>query len=152
MISVANSTKYIYIYFAFFFRSAPVAYGGSQASGPIRAVATGLHHSHSNTRSEPCLWPTSQQMATPDPQPTEWGQGSNPRPHGCYSGSLTTEPWWKLPYQIFKEEIISVLSRNFVGSAKTQYQRLTRKKKKKIPGHYPHENQKKKKFKNSTKF
>ena len=28
--------------------AAPVAYGGSQARGPIRAIATGLHHSHSN--------------------------------------------------------------------------------------------------------
>ena len=39
-------------------RTAPVAYGGSQARGPIRAVAAGLHHSHSNSRSEPRLWPT----------------------------------------------------------------------------------------------
>ena len=29
------------------------AYGGSQARGQIRAVAAGLCHSHSNTRSEP---------------------------------------------------------------------------------------------------
>ena len=29
------------------------------------AVATGLHHSHSNTRSEPHLQPTPQLMATP---------------------------------------------------------------------------------------
>ena len=35
------------IYFggAFFFRAATVAYGGSQARGPIRAVAAGLYHS-----------------------------------------------------------------------------------------------------------
>ena len=37
------------------FGAAPAAYGGSQARGRIRAVAAGLHHSHSNTRSEPCL-------------------------------------------------------------------------------------------------
>ena len=38
------------------FRATPKAYGGSQARGP----ATGQHHSHSNARSEPCLWPTPQ--------------------------------------------------------------------------------------------
>ena len=41
--------------------------GGSQARGPIRAVAAGLYHSHSNARSEPHLWPTPQLMAMPDP-------------------------------------------------------------------------------------
>ena len=35
-------------------------------------------------------------MAKPDPQPTEQGQGLNPRPHGCQLGSLTTEPWREL--------------------------------------------------------
>ena len=33
------------------FRTAPVAYGGSQARGQIGAVAASLHHSHSNTGS-----------------------------------------------------------------------------------------------------
>ena len=54
-----------------FFRAAPEAYGDSQARGLIRAVATGLHHSHSNAVSEPRLRPTPQLTATPDPQPTE---------------------------------------------------------------------------------
>ena len=49
-----------------FSRAAPMAYGGSQARGPIGAVAMGLHLSHSNARSEPCLQPTPQLMATPD--------------------------------------------------------------------------------------
>ena len=31
------------------------AYGGSQARGPIGAVAAGLRQSHSNAGSEPCL-------------------------------------------------------------------------------------------------
>ena len=35
-----------------FSRAAPAAYGGSQDRGPIGAVATSLHQSHSNTRSE----------------------------------------------------------------------------------------------------
>ena len=33
------------------FKAAPMAYGGSQARGPIGATAASLHHSHSNTRS-----------------------------------------------------------------------------------------------------
>ena len=71
-----------------FSRATPVAHGGSQARGPVGAVAASLHHSHSNTGSEPHLWPTPQLTATPDPQPTERGQGSDPRPHGCSSGSF----------------------------------------------------------------
>ena len=54
--------------------AAPEAYGGSQARGPIGAVATSLHHSHSNAGSEPRLQPTSQLMTLPDPQPTKRGQ------------------------------------------------------------------------------
>ena len=62
-------------------RATPTAYGGSHARGLIEATAAGLHHSHSNTRSEPHLPPTPQLMATLDPQPTERGQGSNPPLH-----------------------------------------------------------------------
>ena len=54
----------------------------SQATGQIRAAATGLHQSHSNTGSEPHLQTTPQLVATPDPQPTEYSQESNPQPHG----------------------------------------------------------------------
>ena len=49
------------------FSAAPVAYGSSQARGQIRAIAAGLHHSHGNVGSEPCLQPTPQLMAMPDP-------------------------------------------------------------------------------------
>ena len=63
------------------FRAALVAHGGSQARGQLNASVTGLHHSHSNTRSEPRLQPTPQLTAMPDPQPTEEGQGSNLHPH-----------------------------------------------------------------------
>ena len=48
---------FIYLFFVCF-RPAPKAYGGSQARGPIRAVAANLHHSHSNAVSKPCLQPT----------------------------------------------------------------------------------------------
>ena len=56
-----------FIYLFSLFRAAPMAYGGSQARGPIQAVAAGQHHSHSNSRSEPHLQCTPQLMATPDP-------------------------------------------------------------------------------------
>ena len=64
-----------------------MAYGDSQARG-WRAVATGLHHRHSNMGSEPRRQPTSQLMATPDLEPTERGQESNLLPHGCQSDLL----------------------------------------------------------------
>ena len=47
--------------------AAPAAYGGSQARGRIGAAAASLHWSHSNLGSEPCLQPTPQLMAIPDP-------------------------------------------------------------------------------------
>ena len=53
-----------------------MAHGGSQARGPVEAVAA------SNAGSEPRLQPTPQLMATPDRQPTEQGQGPNPQPYG----------------------------------------------------------------------
>ena len=65
-----------------YFSATPAAYGGSQARGQIRSVAAGLHHSHSNARSKSPLQPIPQLTAMPDPQPTEQGQGSNPRPQG----------------------------------------------------------------------
>ena len=37
-----------------------MAYGGSQARGQIRAIASGLPHSHSNTGSELYLQPKPQ--------------------------------------------------------------------------------------------
>ena len=49
------------------FRAAPASYGSLQARDQIRAVAAGLHNSHSNARSEPSLQPTPHLVATPDP-------------------------------------------------------------------------------------
>ena len=70
--------------FCLFFRTAPGAYGGSQARGQIRAPAAGRHHSHSNMRSKSCLQPTPQLTSTLDLRPTDQGQGLNPRPQGHY--------------------------------------------------------------------
>ena len=52
------SSVFIYLFLFLFFvfsRAVPMAHGCSQASGLIGAVATGLHHSHSNVESEPRL-------------------------------------------------------------------------------------------------
>ena len=44
------------------FRAVYLAYESSQARSWTGDVAAGLHHSHSNVGSEPCLWPTPQLM------------------------------------------------------------------------------------------
>ena len=56
----------LFIYFANSW-AAPAAYGGSQARGPIGAIAASLYHSHRHAGSEPCLQPTPQLPAMPDP-------------------------------------------------------------------------------------
>ena len=61
---------YLFIYLFCLFPiswAAPVAYGDSQARGRIGAVLTGLRQRHSNAGSEPCLQPTPQLTAMPDP-------------------------------------------------------------------------------------
>ena len=42
---------FYFIYLFSIFRALGVAYGSSQARGGIGAVASGLHHRHSNARS-----------------------------------------------------------------------------------------------------
>ena len=49
------STFFFFFLFIGLFRAVLAACGGSQARGQISVVATGLHHSHSNTGSEPRL-------------------------------------------------------------------------------------------------
>ena len=51
----------------FLFIAAPEAYGSSGARGQTEATAAGLRHSHSNVGSEPCLQPTPELTAMPDP-------------------------------------------------------------------------------------
>ena len=81
--------KYLTSLFLFYFYATPVAYGSCQASSWIGVAAAGLHHSHSNARTKPHLWPMPQLAAMPDPYPTEQGQRSNLNPHGVYFGFLT---------------------------------------------------------------
>ena len=60
-----------------------------QVRGLTRAATVGLCHSQGNTRSKPHLWPTLQLVITPDPWPTDWGQGSNMYPRRDNTRSLT---------------------------------------------------------------
>ena len=46
---------FVFFFFFCFFRAPPVAYGRSQARGPVGTVAASLRRSHSNAESKPCL-------------------------------------------------------------------------------------------------
>ena len=85
------SISCLLFFFLFSFYSCTVAYGSSRAKGQIRAAASRLHHSHSNTSSEPHLWPTTLLEATLEPSPIEQGQGLNPHSHGHY---VSFSPCW----------------------------------------------------------
>ena len=52
---------------------------------------------YSNTRSEPCLWPTPQITAMLDPQPTERGQGLNPTSSWILVRVTSAVPQQELP-------------------------------------------------------
>ena len=56
-----RSYDFLFFFCLFVFsRTAPTAYGGSQAKGHIGAIAAGPCQSHSNMGSKPCLQSTSQ--------------------------------------------------------------------------------------------
>ena len=65
LLSKAGSFYYYYCYFLF--RATPAVYGSSQAKDLIGAAAASLHHTHSNTISEPHWRPIAQLTAKPDP-------------------------------------------------------------------------------------
>ena len=70
ILNLRDDLDHSLVFFLFLFLSfqaTPMAHGRSQARGQIRGVVAGLHHSHSNARSELCQQPTLQLMATPDP-------------------------------------------------------------------------------------
>lgn len=55
-----------------------MAHGGSQARGQIRAIAASL-----TPQAQQCqIQATSVTYTTAHSNATEWGQGSNPQPHG----------------------------------------------------------------------
>ena len=77
------------------FSTALAAYGSFQPRGLIGAAAASLHHSHSNTRSEPHLQSTPQSMAMPDQTHTlmDTSQVRNPLNYNGNSLSLITPPY-----------------------------------------------------------
>ena len=75
-----NHNKMI-LFFFFLFGASPLAYGGSQARGQIRGVASDLHHSHSKSRSL-----------------THWVRRRvKPESSWILVGFVSTEPRWYLP-------------------------------------------------------
>ena len=71
-----------FFFFFFFglFRATPTAYRDSQAKGHIRAIAAGLHHSHSHAGSL-----------------THWARpGLKPESSWILVRFVTAEPWWEL--------------------------------------------------------
>ena len=75
--------------FFLLFRKAPMAYGGSQARGQIRAAAAGLCHRHINARFKPLLQLPPQLIAKPDPL-THWARpGIEPASSWMLVGFLT---------------------------------------------------------------
>jgi len=87
----------LFFFFFFFglFRAAPVAYGDSQARGPIGAVAAGLRQSHSDKGSEPRLRPTPQLTATRILNPLREAK-DQPASSWVLVRLVSTEPGWEL--------------------------------------------------------
>ena len=67
-----------FFFFVFLLFLGPLPRGIWRFPGQGSNQSCSLCQSHSNAGSEPCLQPTPQLTATPDPQSTEQGQGPNP--------------------------------------------------------------------------
>ena len=68
--SLLRRCPYIFYYFIFIFclfRAALMAYESFQVGSQMRAAAAGLHHNHSNAKSELHLQPTRQRCWTLNP-------------------------------------------------------------------------------------
>ena len=64
---------------------------------PAGAAAASLRYSYSNARSKPCLQPTPQLMATPDPLIHRARPGIEPTSSWILVRFITTEPQWEIP-------------------------------------------------------
>ena len=87
----------------FYFRASGAACGSSQGGNQIRATATSLchSHSHSNARSEPCLWPT---YTTVHSNARSLIHGVRPGIQPEFSwlvGFISAEPRQELPFKKF---------------------------------------------------
>ena len=106
-------SAYLFLIFNFLilifvlFRAALVTYGGSQARGQIGATAAGLHYSHSNPGSEPCLRPT----------PTAHSNtGGEPASSWILIGFVSSEPRWELHVGIDCTVIHYTILSTFLGN------------------------------------
>ena len=74
MIHCKYGLTFSFLFFGLFVfsKAAPSTYGGSQARGLIRAVATSLRQSHSNAGSKPGLRLTPQQYRILNPLSKAW--------------------------------------------------------------------------------
>ena len=117
-----------FLFFFFFFisfllfRAAPIAYGGSQARGLIRAVAAGLHHSQPLQRQIQATSATYTTAHINAGSLTHWGRpGMEPATSWFLVGLISTEPRWKLLLLDFKKAIYfngsSVGAENFLWHA-----------------------------------
>ena len=90
------------LFFFFFlifclFRATPKVYGSSQARDQIRVVAAGLHHSHSNARSEAHLWPTPHTAQGNTGSLTHWARpGIEPTTAQFLVRFISAGPQWEL--------------------------------------------------------
>ena len=86
----------LFFSFVFCFRAIPTAYGASQARGQNGAAATYLHHSHSNTESEPCLRPTYTIAHSNARSLACWARpGIEPVSSWMLVRFISTEPQWE---------------------------------------------------------
>ena len=85
------------------FGTVPKTYGSSQARSRIGAAAAGLSHSHSNSEPEPHLQPTSQLIATLDPQPTA-RPGIKPTSSWTQVRFVTAEPQRELLFCLIDQQ------------------------------------------------
>ena len=108
LFNILFKVSFILISFCLF-RGTPMAYGGSQARGLIRAVASSLCHCHSSARSKLCLQPTPRFMATSGPQPTKQGQGLNLQPHSSQSDSFLLSHDGNSPFNILTDDVGNLL-------------------------------------------
>ena len=87
---VALTFIYLFIYLCLF-RIAPRAYGSSQARVRIWVTPAGLHHSHSNTSSEPRLQPGNTRSFSPPSKAR-----IEPMSSWILVEFITAEPQWEL--------------------------------------------------------
>ena len=88
-LSSAREFFFFFFWLFAFSRATLTAYGVSQARGPMGAVATGLHQSHSNAGSEMLLQPTPQLTATSDCQGILFASNAFPSFHPSLSPYIT---------------------------------------------------------------